>query len=67
MLVQVDHELVMVGCDYYTTPGTNQTMPVYIVKNQWGHRPQWCACPTSDLPEWLVCSFALRELTRARH
>ena len=38
-LLQVDHELVMVGCDYYTPPGTKDVIPVYIVKNQWGTGP----------------------------
>ena len=29
----------MVGCDDYTPPGSDEPIPVYIVKNQWGTGP----------------------------
>ena len=43
-LAQVDHELVMVGCDYYTPTGSTESIPVYIVKNQWGTGVNGACC-----------------------
>ena len=37
--VQVNHEIMMVGCTTYQAPGSGTSTPVYIVKNEWGTGP----------------------------